>query len=198
MQKKQDPGLLIAIVILVIVAFIAIFVTVNHKEESKQPSSNTNETTENKKAETPKEPETIEFAGYRYSIPANMTGSVSGDKLFIYGPKSKWVGVVLTQAGSYDTLVSVKDQIKTALAAQEGAENYDISNAVTEEKVYGGKPFLVTRNIGSDKYKLDISYGKADDNNIYVISVTENYGKELTEEERTEIYGIIAAAEKIS
>ncbi|MBR3198419.1 MAG: zinc ribbon domain-containing protein [Bacilli bacterium] len=198
-QKKNDTGLIIGIIVLVVVALIAILVTLNKKQTEPTPTNETQEAQTKVTEETQvEEPKLIEFKGYKYSIPTNMTASVSGDKLFIYGPKSKWVGVVMTQAGSYDTLVSVKEQIKTALSAQEGAEKYDISNAVTEEKVYGGKPFLVTKNIISENYKLDISYGKADDNTIYVISVTENHGEELTETERTEMYSIVAGAEKIS
>ena len=102
----------------------------------------------------------------------------------------------MTQEGDYNTLVTMKDQIKTALSAQEGAEDYDMSKAVTEEKEYGGKPFLITKNIGSGNYNLDISYGKADDNNIYIISITKSNGTELSESERAEMYGIVASGQK--
>lgn len=197
-NKKPNIGLIIGIVALVIVAALAILLVIGLKEEksvkkaSNEPVINNN----NEKTGKNETPKTIEFNGYTFTVPASSKASVSGDKLYVYGPGSKWVGVVMTQEGDYNTLVTMKDQIKTALSAQEGAEDYDMSKAVTEEKEYGGKPFLITKNIGSGNYNLDISYGKADDNNIYIISITKSNGTELSESERAEMYGIVASGQK--
>ena len=194
-QKKNNAGLIVGIIILAVIAVLAVITTLDSKKENagQTPAEPANENTQTVPEQTPK---TVEFNGYTFTIPVNVTPSTSDDKLFIYGPQSKWVGVVMMQEGKYDTLVSMKDQIKTALSAQEGAEQYDMTAAVTEEKEYGGKPFLITRDIKSGNYSLDISYGKADDNNVYVISITKSDGTALTEAERAEMYTIVASGQK--
>lgn len=198
-RRKSHAGLIAAVFTLFIIAFISIVVVIGAKTDKKTPNYDNNDIENNsEKTDKNTEPTTLEFKGYTFTIPSNVTASVSGEQLFVYGPGSKWVGVVMTQEGKYETLISMKDQIKTALSAQEGADSYNMDNAITEEKEYGGKPFLVTRNIGSATYDLDITYGKADDNNIYVISITKSDSTELTEAERTEMYTIVASGQKAS
>ena len=102
----------------------------------------------------------------------------------------------MTEEAKFETIVSAKDQIKTILSNQNGTEDYDMTNAVTEEKEYGGKEFIITKNIKSGIYYLDISYGKADENTVYVISVTKSDGTELEEADRNIIYSIVASANK--
>ncbi len=198
-RRKSHAGLIAGIFALVLIAIFSIIVVLGVKTDEEQPTNNEESSAEsinNNEADKTKQPTTTIFNGYTFTIPADCKASASGNQLFVYGPGSKWVGVVMMQEGSYDTLVTMKDQIKAALSAQEGAENYDMSNAITEEKTYGGKPFLITKNIKSGTYNLDISYGKADDNNIYVVSITKSNGTELTESERIEMYSVVASGQK--
>ncbi len=198
-NKKNNIGLVIGVVILAVIALIAVVTVLDTKENESEGNGQEpiiNENTNDEKSGEVETPTTVEFNGYTFAVPSNVTASVSDDKLFVYGPGSKWVGVVMTQTGSYNTLVSMKDQIKVALAAQEGADKYEMSNAVTEEKEYAGKPFLITRGIKTENYDLDISYGKADEENVYVISITKSDGTELTETERTEMYTLVASGQK--
>ncbi len=197
-QRKNSHAVLIAVVfVLAVIAVIGILAVLGLKS-TETPTVDNQGSTEsvNQDEEKVAEPTAISFNGYTFTVPAECKASVSNNQLFVYGPGSTWVGVVMMQEGSYDTLVSMKDQIKTALSAQEGADAYDITNAITEEKEYGGKSFLITRNIKSGTYNLDISYGKADDNNIYVVSITKSNGTELAENERLEMYSIVASGQK--
>lgn len=195
-RKKSHAGLIAGIFALAIITIIAVIIVISFKsvdEIEKNPGDNP--TTNEPQAE--QKEKYIEFNEYTFTVPADCTSSVSGNQLFVYGPGSKWVGVVMMQEGSYDTLVTMKDQIKTALSAQEEAKNYDLTNAITEEKTYGGKSFLITRNIKSESYSLDISYGKADENHIYIVSITKSDSTELTESERIKMYSIVASGNKI-
>lgn len=203
-RKKSNTGLIVGLIALGIIAVISVLAVIGMKTEKGQESPSTQNTpttqetqnTDNTDVSNSKTSKTVDFNGYTFNVPADCTASATGNQLFIYGPSSKWVAVVMMQQGSYDTLVAMKEQIKTALSAQEGAENYDINSAITEEKNYGGKSFLITSNIKSGTYNLDISYGKADDSNVYVISVTKSNSTSITEEERNEIYSIVASGQK--
>ena len=198
-------GLIVGVVVLGIISIVSVILVIVSKEvkqtndiikqenseQVESPGSSENSNNQNT-------PTTIDFNNYKFTVPSDCKASVSNNQLIIYGPNNKWVGVIMTQAGNYDTLVSMKDQIKTALSNQEGAEKYDLTNAVTEEKTYGGMSFLITKNIISESYNLDISYGKADDNNVFVVSLTNSNSSSLTETERIKMYSIAASGHKIA
>ena len=192
-EENQNLNKIVTIVIAVIAVIIAVVGVVMHmKNDGTTVNPETGQKVENKSTK-------VEFGGYEYQIPAGVTASVQGTKLFIYGPSNKWVACLLTQAGaSYDQLLSVKDQIKTSLANQPQAktEGYNLSNAVTEEKEYGGKKFLITRDIATKTYNIDITYSAFEENSVYVISVTKSNGDKMTDQERTAAYSIVASAKK--
>ena len=203
-RRNSHPWLIVGITVFVLaVLFIGIIIlTIKYDEEHPTETYKTNEqNTQNEQSEQTdrrekQETSQVEFNGYTFTVPAELKANATDTQLFIYGKNNEWVGVVMTQPGQYNTLVAAKDQIKTLLSNQSGSENYDITNATTEEKQYGGKEFLITKDIKSGIYYLDISYGKADENTIYVISVTKSDGTQLEEADRNTIYSIVASGNK--
>ena len=194
-RRKSNAWLIVGIYIAVIIILIIGISMLNIKDSENIEEEKS--IVENKDIEKNETPTTIEFKNYTFTIPSDIKASVSNDQLYIYGPNSEWIGVVMVQQAKYETLVYMKDQIKTALSAQESSENYDFTSAITEEKQYSGKSFLVTSNIVSSTYDLDIAYGKADDDNVYIISITKNNKTKITEEERKKIYSIISSGQKL-
>ena len=194
-RRNSHPWIIVGIVLfLMLAAFIGIIIYfIKYDEEHPTETYDTNEQTDKREKVQNTQ---VDFKGYTFTVPSELATNTTDNQLFIYGKNNEWVGVVMMQEAKYETLVSAKDQIKTILANQSESETYDTSNAFTEEKEYGGKKFLITKNIKSGIYYLDISYGKADENNIYVISLTKSDGTELDETDRTMIYSIIASANK--
>ena len=88
----------------------------------------------------------------------------------------------------------MKDQIVDLLKAQESSQSqgYDFTNAVTEEKIYGGKQFLITSGIKQGTIDLDITYAEADDG-VFIISIAKTDGN-IEDSERDELYSIISTA----
>ncbi|MBR2708193.1 MAG: zinc ribbon domain-containing protein [Bacilli bacterium] len=194
-RRNSHPWLIVGIIVfLMLAAFIGtIIFFIKYDEEHPTETYNTNEQIDKRENKKTKQ---VKFNSYTFTVPSDLETSSTDDKLFIYGKNNIWVGVVMMQEGKYETILEAKDQIKTLLSNQSGAQNYDMTNAVTEEKDYNGKNFLITRNIKSGSYSLDVSYGKADENNIYVISVTKSDGTELEESERETMYSAVATGIK--
>lgn len=134
----------------------------------------------------------VDFKNYTFTTPSNVTTSVSGDKLFMYGENNEWVAVVLTQAGKYDTIVSVQDQIKVLLANQDSS--YDLTSSTVMEKQYGNRNYLVINNIKKDGYLVEVAYSKADEDNLFIVSSSKTDGSELTESEKETIYNIVSTS----
>ena len=195
-RRNSHPWIIVACVVFVLIAaFVAFIMYCIKSDEEKVSKGNNSKEVQTDRREKEKTNQ-VDFNGYTFKIPAKFTSNPSDDKLFVYGEKNEWVAVVMVKELKYDTIAQSKDQLKTLLANQAGASNYDMSEATTEEKEYGGKQFLITKNIKSDSYNLDISYGKIDDNNISIISITKSNGSELLETERAEIYKMFATAKK--
>lgn len=194
-RRNSHPWLIVGITVFIMVAaFIGIIIYfIKYDEEHPVETYDTNEKVdkrENKKIEP------VKFNNYTFTVPSDLKTNTTDDKMFIYGKNNEWVGVVMMQEAKFETLLAAKDQIKTILSNQSSEENYDMTNATTEEKEYNGKQFIITKNIKSDPYYLDISYGKADENNVYVVSITKSDGTELNESEREIMYSVVATGIK--
>lgn len=194
-RRNSHPWLIVGAIIFIMSAtFIGIVLFfIKYDEEHPKETYDTNEQIDKREKTQINQ---VDFKGYTFNIPSDLEANATDNQLFIYGKNNEWVGVVMLQEGKYETILTAKDQIKTILSNQSGSEAYDLTNSTTEEKQYGGKNFLITKNIKSGIYNLDISYGKADDNSLYVISLTKSDGTELEETDRNMIYSIIASANK--
>ena len=194
-RRNSHPWIIVGtIVFLMLAAFIGVIIYfIKYDEEHPIEKYNTNEKVDKREN---KIIEPVKFNNYTFSVPGDLKTNGTDDKLFIYGKNNEWVGVVMIQEAKYETLLAAKDQIQTILSNQSDTENYDMTNAITEEKEYNGKQFLITKNIKSDSYSLDITYGKADENNVYVISITKSDGTELEESTREILYSAIATGTK--
>ena len=200
-RRNSHPWLIVGVTVFIIaVIFIGVILFfIKYDEEHPKETYDINEQNEqNKQIDKREKQQTsqVDFKGYTFTIPSELKANATDSQLYIYGKNNEWVGVVMTEEGKYETILAAKDQIKTLLSNQSGSENYDISNATTEEKQYGGKNFLITKNVKSGIYDLDISYGKADENTIYVISITKSDGSQLEETDRNTIYSIVASGTK--
>lgn len=193
-RRNSHPWLIVGIVLFIMLAAFIGTIIFFIKYDEEHPVETYKEEQIDKREKT--KTNQVDFNGYTFTVPSELKTNTTDNQLFIYGKNNEWVGVVMTQQAKYETIVSAKDQIKTILSNQSGSEAYDLTNSTTEEKEYGGKSFLVTKNIKSGIYYLDISYGKADENTIYVISLTKSDGTELEETDRNMIYSIIASANK--
>lgn len=138
------------------------------------------------------EDKSFEFKGYTFTAPSNIRTSVSGDQLFMYGEKNEWVAVVLTQAGDYNMLVEVQDQLKILIENQD--PSYDVSNSTVEVKNYNNKEYLTIKNIKKDGFLCEVAYSKADDNNLFIVSLTRSDGEELKESDREKVYNVVSTS----
>ncbi len=200
-RKNSHPWLIVGITIFVLsVLFIGsiLFAIKKSEEHPVETYDTTEQNNQNEQVDKREKKETsqVDFNGYTFTVPSDLKANATDSQLYIYGKNNEWVGVVMTQEGQYESLLAAKDQIKTLLSNQSGSEAYNIDNAITEEKQYGGKNFLITKNIKSGIYNLDISYGKADENTVYIISVTKSDGTELDEIDRNTIYSVVASGTK--
>ena len=207
-QKKSNNTLIVVLVVVGVMFLLGIvavagfsglyFAGSKHIQSTVEENMQSNSANNNESTTQEEKTTTIESNGYRFTIPSYATASLSDQKILVTLHGGKSVLAIIVQSGTqYDTLLSMKDQIKSLLAAQEGAQNYDMSKAVTEEKTYNGMPFLVTRDISDGNFLLDIAYGKAGDNVLFIASVTNSDGSALSESERAEAYGIVASGTKI-
>lgn len=196
-RRNSHPWLIVGILVFIIlITFIGV-ITLAIKYDEEHPSETYEDTSENQIDRREKiKTEPIEFKNYIFKMPSEYTTSTTEDKLFVYGENNKWIAVLIEQEGKYNQILQAKDQIKTLLSNQSGSENYDMTEATTEEKEYGGKQFILTKNIKSGSYYLDVTYGKADENNIFVISITKSDGTQLLETERENIYSALATGTK--
>lgn len=194
-RRNSHPWIIVGIVLFIMIAAFIGIIIFFIKYDEEHPTEQYNKIEQKDKREKTQTSQ-IDFNGYTFAVPAELKANATDNQLFIYGKNNDWVGVVMTEEAKFETIVSAKDQIKTILSNQNETEDYDMTNAVTEEKEYGGKEFLITKNIKSGIYYLDISYGKADENTVYVISVTKSDGTELEETDRNMIYSIVASANK--
>ena len=195
-RRNSHPWLIVGIIVfLMLAAFIGVIIYfIKYDEE--HPIEKYESTEEKVDRRENKKIEPVKFKDYTFTIPSDLKANATDDKLFIYGKNNAWVGVVMIQEAKYEAMLAAKDQIKTILSNQSETEKYDMTNAITEEKTYNGKEFIITKNIKSDSYSLDISYGKADENNIYVISITKSDGTELDESTRELMYSAVATGTK--
>lgn len=200
-RNNSHPWLIVGITIFVLsVLFIgSILLIIKYDEDH---PTNTYDTTEqnnqNEQVDRREKKETnqVDFKGYTFTIPSDLEVNATDSQLYIYGKNNEWVGVVMTQEGKYETVLTAKDQIKALLSSQSGIEAYNIDDAITEEKQYGGKNFLIIKNIKEGIYNIDISCGKADENTIFVILVNKSDGTELDEIDRNTIYSVVASGTK--
>ena len=193
MDKKGNKitGIIVAVVAFVVAFIIGFSMTSNNKADNKNTNNNSNESTTSESVESVSTKD-FEYKGYTFTIPSHSKASDSGNNMLITAHDGKYVIAVIVQDGKYSTMVARKDQLQDLLKAQESGKDYDMSNAVTEEKTYGQMPFLIVRDISNGEFILDVGYGKADENNLFVVSVTKSDGTKLTDSERQELYEIVA------
>lgn len=187
-------GVFVAILVIGFIGLVTIAIIGDvNEEDSDQTTTKIIDdliTEEFKDKREKEEDKVIDFKGYTFTAPSNIRTSVSGEQLFIYGEKNEWVAVVLTQAGEYNTLVEVQDQLKTLIENQDSS--YDVSSSTVEVKRYNNKEYLTISNIKKNGYLCEVAYGKADDNNLFIVSITRSDGTELKESDREKVYNIIS------
>ena len=195
-QKKTPVGLIVGIIILVIIIIAGILFIGMEKEDNTKEKENNNSEVE-KKEETPKkeEFEKVTYEDYTFSVPSEYSATASTSQLLIINNDNTLAEAVIFQSGTgYDTLASVKDQIIGILQSQDTSQdqNYDFTNAKTEEKTYDGTRFLITRGIAQGTTDLDIAYAETD-KGVFVVSIAKTNGA-ITETEREDLYTIVASA----
>ena len=194
-NKKTPWGLIIGAIVLAVI-IIAIFVGISmSKEENDTPNKsndkNINETNETKEEET----KTVTYDDFTFDVPSGFNATPSSSQLLITNDNNTVASAIIYQSGTgYDTLSSMKDQIITLLKAQEASQsqNYDFTNATTEEKTYNGTRFLITKGITQGSIELDITYAEAPDG-VFVVSIAKNSGI-ITNSDRDTLYSIVATA----
>ena len=195
--KKSNPWPMIIITIVVAIIIVAIFAgIIIYKNDSDKtvPIENTQEKTE----ETPKEEvetKTVDFLDYKFTIPSNYTVSNSSSELLLTDMGSGLAAAIIYEDSvTYDTLVTLKDQIISILEDVEAnsSESYDFSNAYTEEKTYNGTRFLITSGITQESLVLDLTYAETD-NGVFLVSIAKA-NADITDDERDEIYSAVASA----
>ena len=198
-NKKTPWGLIIGAIILA-VAIIAVFVGISMSKEDDTKTVNDNPTADVKKdnqdKNTPsKDSETVTYSDFSFTVPSGFNATSSSSQLLITNDKNTLASAVIYQTGtSFDTLVSMKDQVINLLESQESSQSqgYDFTNAVTEEKTYDGTHFLITSGIKQGTIDLDITYAEAD-NGVFVVSIAKTSGQ-ITNSERETMYSIVASA----
>lgn len=197
-KNKSSLPLIVGIIIGIIVVFAVIFGVTKILGKNSSTESTTSNSSNATSAKITKQ--NIDFSGYRFTYSSNCVASISSDKLVIYGPNKQWIGGILYEPNtSYSSVVGIKDQLKTAFATQQEAKTneYDFTNAVTEEQTYNNMKFLVTKNIQTTTSNLDLTYADAGQG-VFAISVANSTKTALTDEQRAEIYNIVSTATKIS
>lgn len=198
---NKTPWALIIAVIIMAVVVVAIFVGVNmSREEASNKNKEENTTVENnnqEKNETPKEEnsKTVDYNNFTFTIPEKYIATPSESQLLVLSSDGLLAEAIIYQTGTpYSTLSSMKNQIVDLLKSQDTSqsEGYDFTNAVTEEKNYDGTKFLITSGIKQGEIDLDITYAETD-NGVFVISIAKTNGS-ITENEREELYSIVASA----
>lgn len=198
---NKTPWALIIAVIIMAGVVVAIFVGVNmSREEASNKNKEENTTVENnnqEKNETPKEEnsKTVDYNNFTFTIPEKYIATPSESQLLVLSSDGLLAEAVIYQTGTpYSTLSSMKNHIVDLLKSQDTSqsEGYDFTNAVTEEKTYDGTKFLITSGIKQGEIDLDITYAETD-NGVFVISIAKTNGS-FTENEREELYSIVASA----
>lgn len=196
-NKKTPWGLIIGAIILAL-AIIAVFVGISMSKEDNNTTNdnNGNNTIEKEDNNTTKEESTTaEYSDYTFTIPSGFNATPSSSQLLITNDKNTIASAIIYQSGTgYDTLASMKDQIVSLLEAQEtsSSQNYDFTNAVTEEKTYDGTRFLITSGIAQGTIDLDITYAETQDG-VFVVSIAKTNGT-ITDSDRQTLYSIVASA----
>ncbi len=192
-NKKTPWGLIIGAIVLAVV-IIAVFVGISiYKEDNDTPNnSNNKKTNEIKENE---ETKTVTYDDFTFEVPSEFNATASSSQLLITNDNNTIASAIIYQSGTgYNTLSSMKDQIITLLKAQEGSQsqNYDFTDATTEEKTYNGTRFLITKGITQGSIELDITYAEAPDG-VFVVSIAKNSGI-ITNSDRDTLYSIVATA----
>ena len=205
-SSSNTPWGLIIGVIIVTIIVIAVFVGIimlrednkeNNVTENNNKENNVIENNNKEKNETPKEEnyKTVDYDDFTFTVPEKYIATPSESQLLILSEDGSLAEAVIYQTGTpYSTLSSMKNQIIDLLKAQDTSqsEGYDFTNATTEEKIYNGSKFLITKGIKQGEIELDISYGETQ-NGVFVISIAKTKGS-ITDAEREDLYSIVATA----
>ena len=194
-RRNSHSWLIVGIIVFLLMATFIGTIIYFIKYDEDHPKQ-TYENKQTKDIREKQETKQVKFKGYLFNIPSKMETNLADDKLFIHGENNEWVGIVMMKEMKYETILSAKNEIKDYIAKQNIVENYNLTNTITEENEYNGKKFLITKGVMSGAYYLDISYSKADESNIYAISLTKNDGTELSEAERASFYTVISSSKK--
>ena len=168
------------------------------EEDNKTNNDNQVVDTEKDKQEedTPtEESETVTYSDFSFTIPSGFNATSSSSQLLITNDENTLASAIIYQTGtSYDTLVSMKDQVINVLKSQETSqsEGYDFTNAITEEMTFDGTHFLVTSGVKQGTIDLDITYAEAKDG-VFVVSIAKTSGN-ITDSERETLYSIVASS----
>ena len=195
--KKTPVGLIVIVIILALI-IISVFVgiSMSKEEDKKENKTNQEQTVEKEdKKEDKEDTKTVTYSNYTFEVPEHYIATPSDSQLLILNADNSLAEAVIYQTGTtYSTLSSMKDQIVDLLKAQESSQSqgYDFTNAVTKEKTYGGKQFLITSGIKQGTIDLDITYAEADDG-VFIISIAKTDGN-IEDSERDELYSIISTA----
>lgn len=195
-NKQKTPwGLIIGVVVLALV-IVTVFVGISLSKEEESTKENNEEKTQVEEQE-PQEAETktVTYSDYTFEVPGDLITSSTSSQLLIMDAENTIAEAVIYQSGTdYSTLASMKDQLIDLLKSQETSQsqNYDFTNAITTEKTYGNKKFLVTSGVAQDTIDLDITYAEAD-GGVFIISIAKTDGK-ITEADRDMLYQIVANA----
>lgn len=197
--KKTPWGLIVGSAILAIV-IIAVFVGISMSKEEDNKTNNDNQVVDTEKdkqeEDTPtEESETVTYSDFSFTIPSGFNATSSSSQLLITNDENTLASAIIYQTGtSYDTLVSMKDQVINVLKSQETSqsEGYDFTNAITEEMTFDGTHFLVTSGVKQGTIDLDITYAEAKDG-VFVVSIAKTSGN-ITDSERETLYSIVASS----
>ena len=196
-NKKKTPwGLIIGVIVLA-VAIIAVFVGISMSKEDSNTNdnneANTSENTDNNSAQEEGEETTVQYEDYTFTIPAGFSASSTSSQLLVTKNDGTIISAIIYQSGTgYDTLASRKDSVISLLESQETFQNYDFTNAVTEEKTYDGTRFLITSGVTQSTIDLDITYAEAPDG-VFVVSIGKTNGT-INESDRQTLYSVVASA----
>lgn len=96
----------------------------------------------------------VNHSDFTFSIPNNYKYDSTAEGLAIYDSSDSWVAIITAGEGSFDILLSKKDQIKD-IYEENGYTVYNVS-----EKTYDGKPYItIELSFGGEKSVLAFTKG---------------------------------------
>ena len=110
------------------------------------------------------------YEGFNFFLPEGIVASVEKDEFVIRATDETWSAVITIQDGTYNTLVSNKEQISSYF------ENYGYVVTPVEAKEVSGTSFLTTEVLMGSENVL-VAYAKASGTKVYGIIYTNDWNK---------------------